>query len=56
MKLFCLIILLALANSSVFSGYAQDDPIKVKSKGGVTIIKTRRSLHGESLRRFLSRG
>jgi hypothetical protein len=49
MKLFCLIILLALANSSASSGYAQDDPIKVKTKGGVTIIKdktkpTRREL------------
>jgi len=49
MKLFCLIILLALANSSAPSGYAQDDPIKVKTKGGVTIIKdktkpTRREL------------
>jgi|SRR5215475_314046 len=39
MKLFCLIILLALASSSASSGYAQDDPIKVKTKGGVTIIK-----------------
>jgi hypothetical protein len=39
MKLFCLITLLALANSSASSGYAQDDPIKVKTKGGVTIIQ-----------------
>ena len=39
MRLFCLIILLALVNLSAFSAYAQDEPIKVKTKGGVTIIK-----------------
>lgn len=39
MKLFCLIILLALANLPAFSAYGQDEPIKVKTKGGVTIIK-----------------
>src|SRR5215467_364612 len=39
MKLFCLIILLALANLPAFSAYAQDEPIKVKTKGGVTVIK-----------------
>lgn len=39
MNFFFLIVLLTLANLSAFSAYAQDEPIKVKTKGGVTIVR-----------------
>lgn len=39
MKLCYLIMLLALTGLSAISAEAQDEPIKVKTKGGVTIIK-----------------
>lgn len=39
MKRYYLILLLAFAGLSAISADAQDEPIKVKTKGGVTVIK-----------------